>query len=225
MRRPVRLRVNLRIVHAEPRLVVVEKPSGMLSVPGKGPEKMDCVVSRVRAMYPAAAGPLVVHRLDMETSGLLVVALDVGAQRDLSGQFERRTVFKRYVALVEGMVPRDEGTVDVPIRLDVERRPYQIADFAQGRPATTRYRVLSREVDRTRVQFEPVTGRTHQLRVHAALPPMVEGRAGGLGCPIVGDVLYGRGDGSERLMLHASFLSFTHPDTGARMEFHSRAEW
>jgi tRNA pseudouridine32 synthase/23S rRNA pseudouridine746 synthase len=204
---------ELRIVLQGERFVVVDKPSGMLSVPGKGPDKQDCVPARVRAMFPEATGPLVVHRLDMETSGLLVLGLDEEAQRELSGQFERRETEKKYLALLEGAVAQDSGEVSLPIRLDVERRPYQIVDHVHGREAVTRYRVLSHEIDRTRVEFVPVTGRTHQLRVHAAA---------GLACPIVGDVLYGR-KGGERLMLHACELSFVDPRTGRRVHVHSEA--
>jgi tRNA pseudouridine32 synthase/23S rRNA pseudouridine746 synthase len=204
---------DLRIVLAAERFVVVDKPSGMLSVPGKGPEKQDCVASRVRARFPRATGPLIVHRLDMETSGLLVLGLDAEAQRELSGQFERRETQKRYIALLEGSVAQDQGEITLPIRLDVGRRPYQIVDHDQGREAVTRYSVLSREIDRTRVEFTPLTGRTHQLRVHAA---------SGLSCPIVGDVLYGR-DNGERLMLHASWLAFVDPGTGRRVEVESPA--
>lgn len=197
------------VVHLGERYVVVDKPSGLLSVPGKGEEKQDCVVSRVRRMFPAATGPLIVHRLDMETSGLLVLGIDPEAQRDLSGQFERREVEKAYVALVNGSPREDSGVIELAIRLDVERRPYQIIDPIQGRPALTRWRVLSREIDRTRLQLVPETGRTHQLRVHCA---------SGLSCPIIGDVLYGDGVG-ERLMLHATRLSFREPGGGSRVEF------
>ena len=149
---------------------MVDKPSGLLSVPGKGEQNQDCVVARVRAMVPEARGPMIVHRLDMETSGLLVVALDEDAQRELSMQFERRDVEKSYVAVLDGIVERDAGVIDLPLRPDIDNRPVQIVDHVHGRPATTRYRVLVREGDRTRVHFEPVTGRTHQLRVHAATP-------------------------------------------------------
>jgi tRNA pseudouridine32 synthase / 23S rRNA pseudouridine746 synthase len=207
--------VLVPIVLATPRLVVVDKPRGLLSVPGIGPHKTDCVIARVRGMFPHARGPMMVHRLDMETSGLMVVALDEDAQRELSARFERREVAKRYVALLEGTVAPDQGEVTVPLRLDVDRRHYQIADFVLGRPCRTRFRVLERAGGRTRVEFEPLTGRTHQLRVHSALPSVINGRPGGLGCPIVGDSLYGSGnpDGSgERLALHASYLAFTGPD-------------
>jgi tRNA pseudouridine32 synthase / 23S rRNA pseudouridine746 synthase len=205
--------MELRVVLATERYVVVDKPSGLLSVPGKGEAKQDCVPARVRALYPHATGPLVVHRLDMETSGLIVLGLDADAQRDLSGQFENRQTLKKYAALLRGDVRLDEGEVTLPMRLDVDRRPYQIVDHEQGRAAVTRFRVLAREIDRTRVEFVPVTGRTHQLRVHAAF---------GIGCPIVGDALYGDGEGG-RLMLHASELCFREPGTGRWVESRSPA--
>ena len=190
----------------------------MLSVPGKGPEKADCAAARIAALFPSATGPLVVHRLDMETSGLLVFGLDEDAQRDLSAQFERRTVGKSYVALLprwaadQRELP-DAGTVELPIRADIDRRPVQIVDPERGREAVSRWQVLSREIDRVRVRFEPLTGRTHQLRVHAA---------SGLGRPIIGDVLYG-GEPAERLMLHAAALSFCEPGMPRRIRFQSAA--
>jgi tRNA pseudouridine32 synthase / 23S rRNA pseudouridine746 synthase len=204
---------EMRVILATDRFVVIDKPSGLLSVPGKGEHKQDCVPARVRLLFPKATGPLVVHRLDMETSGLLVLGLDADAQRELSGQFERRETEKRYIALLRGDVAQDQGEVSLPIRPDIDNRPYQIVDHVHGRPAITRYRVLSREIDRTRVEFTPVTGRSHQLRVHAAL---------GMGCPIVGDVLYGDGEG-ERLMLHAAELGFREPGTQRWVEARSPA--
>jgi tRNA pseudouridine32 synthase/23S rRNA pseudouridine746 synthase len=212
---------DLRIVHATASYAVVEKPSGLLSVPGKGPRKQDCVVSRARTLFPHAAGPMVVHRLDMETSGLLVVGLTPEAQRALSMQFEQRTPEKAYTALLDGIVARDTGEVNLPVRADIERRPIQIVDHVHGRAALTRFRVLAREIDRTRMRFEPVTGRAHQLRVHAATPAA----QGGLGAPILGDVLYGRGitPDAARLMLHACELSFLDPDSGRRVAFESPA--
>jgi len=229
---------SIPIVHTSARCVVVDKPSGLLSVPGIGPEKADCVISRVKAMFPGATGPMMVHRLDMETSGLLVVALDAEAQRDLSLQFERRSVHKRYTAVLRGVVQLDSGEIDLPMRLDVDHRPYQIVDFEQGRPAHTRFRVLERGATRTLVEFEPTTGRTHQLRVHAAYSGKPEWRQGvrsvarvpenpaarvGLGCPIVGDELYGEREGS-RLMLHAGVLEFDEPG-GERLRVESPAGW
>lgn len=212
---------GIRIVHRTERFVVVDKPSGVLSVPGIGPEKADCVVSRVHAAFfaaktnpaPLTPGRLIVHRLDMDTSGLMVVALDADAQRELSLQFEERRPEKRYVALVAGIVRDDEGTISLPMRLDIENRPYQIIDHEQGRSAVTHFRVLARETDRTRIEFRPVTGRTHQLRVHARY---------GLGHPILGDPLYD-GAPAARLMLHAAYLSFLLPGGAARVDFNSPA--
>lgn len=196
------------------RFVVVDKPAGMLSVPGKGPEKADCAVARVRAMFPRATGPVVVHRLDMDTSGAIVFALDDETQRALSRQFESRTVGKRYGALLAGEIDHDEGVIDLPIRADIENRPMQIHDPERGKPSVTRYRVLERSGGTTRVEFTPITGRSHQLRVHAA-------HELGLGCPILGDVLYGDGASAPRLMLHATGLSFDDPETGERVEARS----
>ncbi len=207
---------------------MVDKPFGMLSVPGKGPERQDCVAHRVREMFPTATGPLTVHRLDMETSGLMVLGLDTEAHRDLSMQFERRAVQKRYVAVLEGDVRGEEGEVALPLRADIANRPRQIVDPVHGGAAITRWRVLGRDARRTRVEFRPQTGKTHQLRLHAATPPdsMVRpdgSRTGGLGCPIVGDSLYGVA--AARLLLHASFLAFRDPQTGERVEFASEPEF
>ncbi len=206
------------IVAACAGFVVVNKPGGILSVPGKGPHRADCVVARVRAMFPGATGPMVVHRLDMETSGLMVVALDAPTQAALSAQFARREVLKHYAALLEGDVPGDAGVVDLPLRPDLDRRPYQVVDPVLGRPGRTRWRVTAREGDRTRVMLSPETGRTHQLRVHAA-------DARGIGRAIIGDVLYGRGDGSERLMLHASVLALRDPASRAAVRFEQEPEF
>lgn len=204
----------MRIIHAADRYVVVDKPAWMLSVPGKGPGKRDSVSVCIAGMYPGASGPLVVHRLDMETSGLMVLALDAAAQRDLSMQFERRTVEKAYVALVPGDGPpldADDGVIELPLRADIENRPIQIVDLERGRPSRTRWRIASRETDRLRLRMHPETGRTHQLRVHSAA---------GLGRPIVGDRLYG-GEPAQRLMLHATVLSFVEPGSMRRVEFES----
>lgn len=223
---------SLRIVHATGAWVVVEKPAGLLSVPGKGPDKADCVPARVAAMFPAATGPLVVHRLDMDTSGLLVVGLTPEAQRALSWQFEERSVRKAYVALVDGSIDGPaEGVIDLPMRLDPHHRPWQVIDYVHGRPALTRWRVMSIEARRTRLRLEPQTGRSHQLRLHCATAQAL----GGLGRAIVGDVLYGCGYraadavgrlvAGPRLMLHASELEFTDPETGERVSIESKAEF
>ncbi|MBX3385435.1 MAG: RluA family pseudouridine synthase [Phycisphaeraceae bacterium] len=209
---------NLPVIHTAERFVVVNKPAGMLSVPGKGPDKQVCAASLVASMFPYASGPLIVHRLDMDTSGLMVFALDEHAQRDLSAQFERRKIEKSYTAVVCGRVPAEAGSIDEPMRLDVERRPIQIIDPDQGRPALTRWRLLSLEPDRSRLELSPVTGRTHQLRVHLAH----------IGHPILGDVLYGpqpqTARSADRLFLHASYLSFLAPTRGSTVRTHSQPD-
>lgn len=215
---------GIRIVHVAERFVVIDKPAGMLSVPGKGPEKQDCAAARVRAMFPGATGPLVVHRLDMETSGLLVFGLDEESQRRLSRQFEERIVRKSYIALLDGMVEKEAGEIRVPMRTDIDNRPRQIVDFIYGRHAVTRFCVLAREVDRTRVRFEPITGRTHQLRVHASWRGVApDGVDVGdiIGRPILGDGLYGEARSAPRLMLHAARLAVRDPDSGRELEFES----
>ena len=204
----------LEIVHEDPDFVVVDKLSGMLSVPGRGPEKRDCVAERVREMYPGCPEQPAVHRLDMDTSGLLVVARNVETHRNLSIQFQRREIRKRYIALLDGVLEAESGTIELPFRLDVENRPYQIYDPIHGKVGITHWRTLSVEAGITRICFNPVTGRTHQLRVHAA-------HALGLGIPIVGDPLYGRGTGPGQLKLHAEELGFQHPRSGRALDFRS----
>ncbi|WP_243543980.1 RluA family pseudouridine synthase [Pseudodesulfovibrio tunisiensis] len=203
---------GLNVIYADRKLVVVDKPSGLLSVPGRGPENQDCVVTRVQAMFPECRKFPTVHRLDMDTSGLLVLGLTARAQRELSQQFHDREVSKRYVAVLDGLVTRPEGVIDLPLRMDRFNRPYQVYDPIHGRRAVTEWRRLSVENGRTRVEFSPHTGRTHQLRMHSAHPL-------GLGCPIVGDRLYGSGTGPGQLLLHAGYLRFMHPKTKEMMEF------
>ncbi|MFG0306559.1 MAG: RluA family pseudouridine synthase [Phycisphaerales bacterium JB040] len=223
--------------------VVIDKPAGLLAVPGIGEDKQDCARSRVHAMYPFATGPMTVHRLDVATSGVLVLALDPATHRNLSVQFERRRITKRYLALVEGHLDPalgDGGVIQTPMRKDLDRSPAQLVDFDRGRDSQTRWRVLARETllgePVTRIEFEPVTGRTHQLRVHAAdmkpgavrvvgpgpsgEPPVefADGMGRGLGAPIVGDELYaGRMDLGDRLMLHAWTITLNHPVSGKMM--------
>ena len=204
----------LKIVHEDPDFVVVDKLSGMLSVPGRGPEKRDCVAERVREMYPGCPEQPSVHRLDMDTSGLLVVARNVEAHRALSMQFQQRETRKRYFALLEGIVTGEGGKIELPFRLDIENRPYQIHDPIHGKIGVTHWQKVSEEADLTRVLFIPITGRTHQLRVHAA-------HTLGLGIPIVGDPLYGSGTGPGQLKLHAAELGFQHPQSGEEVNFSS----
>jgi len=206
------------ILHADDDIIVVVKPSGLLSVPGKGPENQDCVTARIKALYPKCIDQPEVHRLDMDTSGLMVVALTADAQRELSRQFHNRETGKRYIALLDGIVTGDEGTIELPFRLDVDNRPVQIYDPVHGKIGTTHWKVLSTDNKKTRVEFIPVTGRTHQLRVHSASKH-------GLGIPIVGDRLYGSGTAPGQLKLHASFLSFIHPRTNKKLEFHSEPDF
>lgn len=205
---------GLHIVFEDEWIVVIDKPSGLLSVPGRHAAHKDSVLSRLRARYPSASGPLLVHRLDLDTSGLLLAVKDADSHTVLQRQFARREVKKRYAAMVEGTVDKDSGSIDFPMRPDIDDRPRQILDREHGRSALTEWQVTARFADRTRMAFFPITGRSHQLRVHAAHPL-------GLGAPIIGDRLYGhRG---ARLLLHAEAISFAHPHTGAAVSFISPA--
>ncbi|CAJ1934758.1 unnamed protein product [Cylindrotheca closterium] len=205
---------SLEFVYEDEHMVVVNKPSEMLSVPGRHQEHS--VHSIIQEKYPNATGPLLVHRLDMSTSGLLVVAKDKGAHKVLQAQFINRTIKKRYTALLEGRIlgKPSKGTIDLPLNTDYLNRPMQKVDWKAGKPAKTHYEVVGEEMmsthHRTRIHFYPVTGRTHQLRVHAA-------HAQGLDIPIVGDDIYGQRD--ERLCLHAGYLELDHPKSGKRLTF------
>lgn len=196
------------VLSVDETLLVLDKPAGLLAVPGRGPDKQDCLSERVRQRYPDA---LVVHRLDMATSGLMLMARGHAAQRALSQQFAARSIHKRYVAIVHGCPAVDAGqwrVIDLPIALDWEQRPRRSIDAATGKPSQSRLRVLGPAGEgRSRVELEPLTGRTHQLRVHLQA----------IGHPIVGDSLYGLpGDADEpRLLLHASSLALAHPQGGA----------
>lgn len=206
---------NLEIVYEDPWLSVINKPAGMLSVPGK--EDAVSVYSLMREQYPEADGPLTVHRLDMTTSGLMLIAKTKRVHQNLQAQFKNRLVRKRYVALLEGIVPKDKGTVDLPLCLNPLDRPRQMVHTEHGKPAITDYQVLERlDGKRTRIAFYPRTGRTHQLRIHAAHPL-------GLHCPIIGDELYG--EKADRLYLHAEYLEFTHPITGETVRITKEAEF
>lgn len=218
---------DISILYHDDAIAIVDKPSCLLSVPGRGEHKQDCVIARVRARFPNASGPMMVHRLDYETSGIIAVALTPDAQRHLSHQFEFRHVAKAYVALLDGLIPNDAGELRMRIRVDWDNRPRQMLCNTHGRDSLTHYRVLAREPASnptfTRVEFTPITGRSHQLRVHAAFPQST----GGLGTPILGDPLYGSAANAptspSRLCLHATFLAITHPTTNAPLEFHSPA--
>ena len=204
----------LDIIYEDDYLLIVNKPAGMLSVPGK--ETADSVYSRIRHLYPDATGPLVVHRLDMATSGLLLIAKTKEVHQNLQAQFSNRSIKKRYTALLEGIVSDEEGTIDLPLCLNPLDRPRQIVDKEHGKPAITHYRVLARTESQTLVAFYPLTGRTHQLRVHSA-------HSLGLHCPIKGDELYG--SKADRLYLHAESLEFTHPVSKEKVTIEVKADF
>lgn len=197
------------VIYEDAHLLIVNKPAGLLSVPGRSGLLQDCVAARLRNRYPDVTGQMVVHRLDLDTSGLLLAAKDPLTFSALQRLFALREVTKRYVAVVDGDVSGDAGLVDLPLRTDIDDRPRQVHDPVHGKPAVTSWQVLERHDGRTRLALTPHTGRTHQLRVHSAHPL-------GLDAPICGDRLYGRvaPDHGERLRLHAAYLSFVHPATG-----------
>lgn len=195
---------GLAVVHMDCHMIVLDKPPGLLSVPGKGAALADCLEARVQARHPQA---LTVHRLDRDTSGLVVMAMTPQAQRHLGLQFERRKLAKCYVAVVAGVVEADAGEIDLPLIADWPNRPLQKVCFEQGKRALTRWRVLERGPSSTRVLLEPHTGRSHQLRVHLKE----------LGHPILGDPMYGDASSAPRLMLHAHTLDLHHPADGARL--------
>lgn len=199
----------LKILYEDEWIVAVEKPSGMLSVPGKN--DLDSVQQRLRLMYPDATGPLVVHRLDMATSGILLAAKDKDVHARLQSQFETRSISKEYIAILDGVPSQEFGIIDLPICLNPLDRPRQMVDFENGKSAITEYKVECIKNGRAKVVFKPHTGRTHQLRVHSA-------HVSGLGCPISGDELYGNLDSAPRLCLHASRLVFRHPVSDKEIE-------
>jgi tRNA pseudouridine32 synthase/23S rRNA pseudouridine746 synthase len=201
------------LVWVDEQLLVLDKPAGLLAVPGRGDGKQDCLSARAQRLWPDA---LVVHRLDMATSGLFLMARGLHMQRLLSRAFAEREVSKRYEAVVAGEIDADEGVIDLPLARDWPNRPRQKVDASTGRPSTTRWRVLARGSDSTRVELEPVTGRTHQLRVHLQA----------VGHPILGDALYAPADVQDRavrLMLHATALHLQHPLHGEALSFASPA--
>jgi tRNA pseudouridine32 synthase/23S rRNA pseudouridine746 synthase len=199
------------LVFVYEHLLVLDKPSGLLAVPGRGADKQDCLAGRARTLWPDA---LVVHRLDMATSGLFLMGRGVAMQRRLSRAFEQREVGKRYVAVVDGAVAGADGAIDLPLAADWPNRPRQKVDAAHGRASLTRWRVLARAGDATRLELEPVTGRSHQLRVHLQA----------IGHPILGDALYAPPAvqaRAPRLLLHAARLALAHPATGEPLVFDS----
>ncbi|WP_299054032.1 RluA family pseudouridine synthase [uncultured Polaribacter sp.] len=199
---------KLKIIYEDSDILVIDKPTEFLSVPGK--EIKDSVYTRIKEKYPKATGPIIVHRLDMSTSGILVLSKTKEANKILQQQFISRTVKKRYVALLNGELSDTNGTIKLPLRVDLEDRPRQLVDFKHGKNAETNWEIIDVKNGKTKVYFYPITGRTHQLRVHAA-------HKNGLNTPIVGDDLYGTKE--KRLHLHAEFIEFYHPTTKQKMEF------
>jgi tRNA pseudouridine32 synthase/23S rRNA pseudouridine746 synthase len=192
----------LEIVYEDDYLLLVNKPHDFLSVPGK--TTLDSVYTKMKQYLPNAKGPLLVHRLDMSTSGLLLVAKNERTYKKLQKQFIERSVKKRYVAVLDGEISKKEGIIDLPLRVDLDNRPQQLVCYEHGKPAKTKYEEVDVVAGKTRIHFYPISGRTHQLRVHAA-------HVDGLNTPIIGDDLYGvKG---ERLYLHAAQLTFIHPVT------------
>lgn len=223
--------LGLKILYRDKDIIVVNKQSGLLSVPGRGPEKQDCVVNRVKKLFPECIEQPSVHRLDMETSGLMVLAFTKDAHRNLCRQFEKGLVQKKYVALLDGILAKkgiaQTGTMELYFRLDVENRPHQIWDSVYGKKAITEWKILDVEKylspmenkkNVTRILFIPHTGRTHQLRLASA-------DSHGFGVPIIGDTLYGHCEPNERLMLHSCYIKFTHPSTGQVMEFNCESDF
>ena len=203
--------IEERLIYLDEDLLVLDKPAGLLSVPGRGPDKQDCLSARVQARWP---GALTVHRLDMATSGLLLMARNPHSQRQLSLAFETRQIHKHYVAVVHGQLQGGtQGLIDLPLAVDWPNRPLQKVDSLRGKPSQTRWQILEQAQDKTRLLLQPLSGRTHQLRVHLQA----------IGHPIVGDALYGADAGPQapRLLLHASALMFTHPLSGQSLHIES----
>jgi len=202
----------LPILYVDESIAVVDKPAWLLTSPSKRPEYNDNVIKRIKKRFPWAQGPITPHRLDMATSGVLALALNPQAHRHLSAQFAKRQVHKTYIAILDGILRNPKGSIRLSLRGDFSNRPKQIVDPIHGKTAHTRYESLNIEGEKTRVAFRPITGRTHQLRVHAAAPQ-------GLGCPILGDRLYGRSNRVSRMFLHSQRLVLRHPVSNEEMEF------
>ena len=205
----------LSIVYQDDDLLIVNKPSGLLTVPGKDPKHADCLIARVNRVFPNAK---IVHRLDMATSGIICLAMHKEAHRNLSIQFQDRKTAKRYVARVFGKLEQQTGSVDLPLICDWPNRPKQMVDHDKGKPSLTHFKVLEHEAQATRVELTPITGRSHQLRVHML----------SLGHPILGDRLYAHSEAlalAPRLQLHAEMLSLTHPVSDEKMVFEAAPEF
>ncbi|MEL7306508.1 MAG: bifunctional tRNA pseudouridine(32) synthase/23S rRNA pseudouridine(746) synthase RluA [Pseudomonadota bacterium] len=205
----------LSIVYQDDDLLIVNKPSGLLTVPGKDPKHADCLISRVNRVFPTAK---IVHRLDMATSGIICLAMHKEAHRNLSIQFQDRKTAKRYIARVFGKLDQQTGSVDLPLICDWPNRPKQMVDHDNGKPSLTHFKVIEREQSSTRVELTPITGRSHQLRVHML----------SLGHPILGDKLYAHPEAfamAPRLQLHAEMLTLAHPVSGETLIFEAAPEF
>jgi tRNA pseudouridine32 synthase/23S rRNA pseudouridine746 synthase len=209
---------GLNIIHCDAAMVVVIKPPELLSVPGRGPHNQDSVATRLRKLLPDIIDQPAVHRLDMQTSGLLVMARTAQAHQNLSRQFEQQQVLKRYIAVLEKPIKPISGTIMLRFRLDPENRPYQVFDPVSGKISMTGWHKISNIKGGSRIEFRPLTGRTHQLRLHAAHPR-------GLNAAIVGDRLYGSGRPQDTMLLHACYLCFLHPTEGRPCNFFSEPDF
>ena len=200
--------LQIEILFEDNYLLIINKPAGLLSVPGK--KLKDSVESRMKLKYPEATGPMLAHRLDMATSGLMLISKSLEVHIHLQEQFAKRTIKKRYLAILEGLVKEEKGFIKLPLRVDLDHRPAQVVDFTHGKEAFTRFEVIDRTKNQTRIHFHPATGRTHQLRVHASHPD-------GLNSPILGDDIYGTP--ANRLHLQANYIKFLHPISLTKKSF------
>ena len=203
---------NIEVIYEDEELLIINKPADFLSVPGKTIQ--DSVYHRIKMLFPKATGPLIIHRLDMSTSGLMIIAKSKGTHKYIQKQFINRNVQKRYIALLDGLIKENNGIIDLPLRVDLEDRPRQLVCYQHGKPAKTKWEVIERYNGKTKVYFYPITGRTHQLRVHSA-------HIKGLNTAILGDDLYGKK--SHRLHLHAEAIEFKHPKTKELVRFEIKA--
>lgn len=204
----------LETIFEDDDLIVIYKPNDFLSVPGI--QIQDSVYTRVKQQVKNISGPIIIHRLDMATSGLLVLAKNKEAHKIIQSQFINKTVQKRYTALLDGIIAEDKGMINLPLRVDLDDRPRQLVCYEHGKPAKTEWKLIERKDGKTKVHFYPISGRTHQLRVHAS-------HSSGLNTPIIGDDLYGKK--ADRLYLHADTLEFTHPTTKKKMKFYKKADF
>ncbi len=205
--------MTLKILHQDEHIIAVSKPQGLLSVPGLGPDKQDCMISRLLTLIPEAK---VVHRLDCYTSGIMLFAIGIDMQRALSRIFHDRKIQKQYIAVVRKWFDEDEGVIKFPMRCDIDDRPRQIVDYEHGKSAVTYWETIKRSDESVRLLLKPETGRTHQLRVHCKA----------MGYPIIGDGLYGNDESKQpRMLLHADNLLFEHPVTKKRMHLFDKCEF